>query len=179
MEMCKVTDSANILSWTQQYLRKMGQSSALSASQENCSWKQWIGGRISKALLFTCFKIALLHQPGMGHPQALWDSCGGCERAEGQERTWSRLGPTSLPPHLLCSAVSIKRGVSRYREIKPHTLIHNFSVILSKLLGSRSFMGLLLQSLKLLLRIILLNKCIFVALSSPLKYLCSSCPSEK
>lgn len=103
MEMCKVTDSANILSWTQQYLWKMGQPSALSASQENCSWKHWIAGRISKGLLFTPFKTALLCQPGKGHPQTpCWDSWGGCDRAEGQESSWNRLAPTS-PPAVQCS----------------------------------------------------------------------------
>lgn len=105
MEMCKVTDSANILSWIQQYLWKMGQPSALSASQENCSWKHWIAGRMSKALLLTPFKIALLLQPGMGHPQApCRDSWEGCDKEEQQERSWSRLAPTSFPPHLLCRA---------------------------------------------------------------------------
>lgn len=106
MEMCKVTGSANIFSWNQQYLWKMGQPSALSASQENCSWKHCIAGRISKRLLFTPFKIALLHQPGIGCPQApCWDSWGGCDKAEGQESSWSRLAPTSFPtpPAVQCN----------------------------------------------------------------------------
>lgn len=163
MEMCKVTDSANILSWIQQYLWKMGQPSALSASQENCSWKHWIAGRMSKALLLTPFKIALLLQPGMGHPQALCrDSWEGCDKEEQQERSWSRLAPTSFPPHLLRRAFlsPSRKGCSGAGSQASHTLfhmIHNFSVILSKLFGSRSFSGLLLQSLKLLLRIIHLN----------------------
>lgn len=187
MEMCKVTYSTNILSWIQQYLWKMGQPSALSVSQENCSWKHCIACKISEGLLFTSFKLVLLLQPATGLTRTpllvqlgwLWQAAGQWQAAAA-----GGLALTSFPSSARCVVqyVSPSRGRQPVDQSAPPVgkssltaLLHNFSTILGKLLGSRSFRRLFLQSLKLLLAIIHLNSfVIWVKIS-----LCSSCSSEK